>query len=165
MYETAGEVALIDPFLPRGGKFDAGGKAVRVLLTQPSHYRGTADFVDRHGASVWVPPKAQWRKRPNPSTTTQLPEGVVAVELEDEPQQVVFFIPEHATLVTGDVLTGRDGVMHVFVDEAERAPLPASLDRIAVLPISRVIVPHSEAPIFDDGTAQLRSAIAEARQR
>ena len=164
-YETADDIALVDPFLPPGGKFDAGGKAVRVLLTQPSHYRGTAEFVDCHGASVWVPPKAQWRKRPNPSTTTQLPEGVVAVELEGEPQQVVFFIPEHATLVTGDVLTGRDGVMHVFVDEAEREPLLASLERIAALPIRRVIVAHCETPVFDDGNAQLRAAIAEARQR
>jgi len=135
------------------------------LLTQPSHYRGTADFVERHGASVWVPPKAQWRKRPNPSTTTRLPEGVAAVELDGEPQQVVFHIPEHATLVTGDVLTGRDGVMRVFLDEAEGEPLLASLERIAALPISRVIVPHCETPVFDDGAAQLRVAIAEARQR
>ena len=39
------------------------------------------------------------------------PAGVEALELDGEPQQVVFFIREHATLVTGDVLTGRDGVM------------------------------------------------------
>jgi hypothetical protein len=162
-YETADEVVLIDPFLPPRGEFEPHGKPVRVLLTQPAHYRGTADFVERHGASVWVPPKAEWRKRPNPSTTSRLPQGIDAFELDGEPQQVVFFIREYATLVAGDVLTGRDDVMHVFVDEADREPLLASLERIAELPIERVIVPHCETPIFLDGAARIRAAVAKAR--
>jgi glyoxylase-like metal-dependent hydrolase (beta-lactamase superfamily II) len=118
----------------------------------------------RCGASVWTPPHAVWRKIPNPATTDELPAGIEALELDGEPQQVVFFIQEHATLVTGDVLTGRDGVMHVFVDEADREPLLASLERIAELPIERVIVPHCETPIFVDGAARIRAAVAEARQ-
>jgi hypothetical protein len=66
--------------------------------------------------------------------------------------------------VSGDVLTGRDGVMHVFVDEAERGPLLDSLERIADgLPIARVIVPHCEEPVFDDGAAHIRAAVAAAR--
>jgi hypothetical protein len=76
----------------------------------------------------------------------------------------VFFIREHATLVTGDVLTGRNGVMHVFVDDAEREPLLASLERIAELPIERVIVPHCETPEFLGGAAYIRAAVAEARR-
>jgi glyoxylase-like metal-dependent hydrolase (beta-lactamase superfamily II) len=162
-YETEEEVVLIDPFLSPDDDFDPAGKAVRVLLTQPSHYRGTAEFVERYGASVWVPPRAGWRKRPNPATTEHLPAGVEALEPAGEPQQVLFFIPEHATLVSGDVLTGRDGVMHVFVDEAEREPLLDSLERIAELPIERVIVPHCETPEFLDGSARIRAAVAEAR--
>ena len=55
--------------------------------------------------------------------------------------------------------------MHVFVDEADREPLLASLERIAELPIERVIVPHCETPIFVDGAARIRAAVAEARQR
>ena len=54
--------------------------------------------------------------------------------------------------------------MHVFVDEADRVPLLASLDRIAELPVERVIVPHCETPIFLDGAAHVRTAVAEARQ-
>jgi hypothetical protein len=162
-YETEDEVVVIDPFLPPDDTFDPGGKPVRVLLTQGSHYRGTADFVERYGASVWAPPHAMWRKIPNPATTHALPAGVEAIELDGEPQQVVLFIPEHATLVTGDVLTGRDGVMHVFVDEADREPLLAALERIAELPVERVIVPHCETPVFEDGAGQLGVAIAEAR--
>jgi glyoxylase-like metal-dependent hydrolase (beta-lactamase superfamily II) len=162
-YETEDEVVLIDPWPPDDGSFDPGDKPVRVLLTQGAHFRGTPYFVERYAASVWTPPRARWRKIPNPATTQDLPGGVEAIELDGEPQQVVFLIREHATLVTGDVLTGRDGVMHVFVDEAEREPLLASLERIADLPIERVIVPHCETPVFLDGAARIRAAVAEAR--
>jgi hypothetical protein len=162
-YETAEDVVLFDPFLPPDGSFDPGGKQVRVLLTQGAHYRGTADFVERYGASVWAPPRARWRKIPNPATTDRLPQGVEAIELDGEPQQVLFFTREHSTLVSGDVLTGRDGVMRVFVDEADREPLLESLERVAELPIERVIVPHCETPEFLDGAAHIRAAVAEAR--
>ena len=54
--------------------------------------------------------------------------------------------------------------MHVFVDEADREPLLASLQRIAELPVGRVIVPHCETPVFEDGAARIRAAVAEARQ-
>jgi hypothetical protein len=151
-YETDHEVVLIDPLLPPDDDFDPAGKPVCVLLTQPAHYRGTAEFVERYGASVWLRP-----------TTEEPPSGVEVLELDGEPKQVLFFIREHATLVSGDVLTGRDGVMHVFVDEAEREPLLDSLGRIAELPIERVIVPHCETPEFRDGSARIRAAVAEAR--
>jgi len=162
-YETEDAIALIDPLLPPKDDFDPGGKPVRVLLTQPAHYRGTADFVERHDASVWVPPRAVWRTRPDPATTAELLPGIESFELDGEPQQVVFFIREHATLVSGDVLSGTGGVLHVFVDEAEREPLLDSLERIAELPIEQLIVPHSETPVFDDGAARIRAAVREAR--
>ena len=161
-YETDEEVALVDPFLPPDDGFDPHGKPVRVLLTQPAHYRGTADFVERYGASVWVPPRAAWRRRPNPATTDVLPLGVEAIELDGEPQQVLFFFPEHATLVSGDVLSGTGGVLHVFVDEAERDPLLASLAALGDLPIEQVIIPHGEL-IAENGAARIRRAVAEAR--
>jgi glyoxylase-like metal-dependent hydrolase (beta-lactamase superfamily II) len=163
-YETDAEIALIDPLLPPDDSFDPHGKPVRVLLTYPAHYRGTDDFIERHGATVWAPPKAEWRRRPKPTTTSELPAGIEAIELDGDPNQVLFFFPEHRTLVSGDVLTGRDGVMHVFVDEADREPLLASLDRIADLPIERVVVPHCEGALFTDGSARIRAAVAEARQ-
>ncbi|HEY6961475.1 MAG TPA: MBL fold metallo-hydrolase [Gaiellaceae bacterium] len=161
-YDTADAVVLIDPLLPPEDDFEPGGKRVAVLLTQPAHYRGTDDFVERYDASVWVPPRAAWRRRPNPRTTDELPHGVEALDLHGEPQQVVYFIPEHATLVTGDVLSGTGGRFHVFVDEAEREPLLDTLERIAELPIERVIIPHGDA-IERDGAARIRDAVAEAR--
>jgi hypothetical protein len=121
---------LIDPFLPRDGAFDPHGKPVPVLLTQPARYRGTADFVERFGASVWVPPRAVWRRRPNPATTDELPRGVEAIELAGETQQVVFFFRDHATLVSGDVLSGTGDRFHVFVDEADPQRLLPALDAL-----------------------------------
>jgi glyoxylase-like metal-dependent hydrolase (beta-lactamase superfamily II) len=161
-YETDDQIALIDPFLPPGDDFDPGGKPVRVLLTQGAHYRGTPDFVERYGASIWAPPRARWRKMPNPATTSELPPGIEAIELDGEPQQVVFWIPEHATLVSGDVLAGRDGRIRLFIDDADREPLLESLDRLADLPIERVIIPHGDL-VLTDGAARIRAAVAEAR--
>jgi glyoxylase-like metal-dependent hydrolase (beta-lactamase superfamily II) len=162
-YETRDEVVLIDPFLPTDGGFDPHGKPVRVLLTQGAHYRGTAEVVTRYGASVWTPPNARWRKIPNPATTDVLPAGVEAIELDGEPQQVVFLIREHATLVTGDVLSGTGGVLHVFVDEADPERLLPALAALGDLPIEQVIIPHGE-PILTDGAARIRSAVADARR-
>ena len=161
-YETEDEIALIDPFLPPSDDFDPGGKHVRVLLTQGAHYRGAADFVERYGASIWAPPRAGWRKMPNPATTDELPPGIEVIELDGEPQQVVFWIPEHATLVSGDVISGTGGRLHIFVDEADREPLLDSLERLAELPIERVIIPHGDL-VLTDGAARLRAAVAEAR--
>jgi glyoxylase-like metal-dependent hydrolase (beta-lactamase superfamily II) len=162
-YETDDEVVLIDPFLPPDGTFDPHGKPVRVLLTEGAHYRGTADFVDRYGASVWAPPRAAWRKIPNPATTDQLPRGVEAIELDGEPQRVAFFISEHETLVSGDVLSGTGGRLHVFFDEADPERLLASLDALGDLPIERVIIPHGDL-ILSDGAAGIRAVVAEARR-
>lgn len=161
-YETDDEVVLIDPFLPPEGDFDPHGKPVRVLLTQGAHYRGTADFVQRYGASVWTPPKAEWPKIPNPATTAELPEAIEAIELDGEPQQVVFFIREHRTLVTGDVLSGTGGRLHVFVDDADPERLLPSLDALADLPIERIVIPHGDL-IESDGAARIRAVVQAAR--
>ncbi len=161
-YETDDLVVLIDPFLPPGADFDPHGKPVQVLVTQPAHVRGTADFVERYGASVWAPPNALWRKRPSPATTDELPAGVEAFELDGEPQQVVFFIRDHATLVTGDVLSGTGGRLHVFVDDADAERLLPALEALAELPIEQVIIPHGTR-VVEDGSARIRAAVEEAR--
>jgi glyoxylase-like metal-dependent hydrolase (beta-lactamase superfamily II) len=162
-YETDAEVVLIDPFLPPDGSFDPRGKPVRVLLTQPAHVRGTADFVERFGATVWAPPRAEWRRGAKPPTVDVLPDGIEAIELAGEPDQAVFFVREHATLVTGDVLSGTGGRFHVFVDEADAELLLPALDAVAELPIERVIIPHGDL-VLEAGAARIRDAVAQARR-
>ena len=73
----------------------------------------------------------------------------------------MFHIPEHRTLVTGDVLSGTGGRLHVFVDEADAELLLPALDALADLPIDRVIIPHGEL-ITKNGAARIRQAVAEA---
>jgi glyoxylase-like metal-dependent hydrolase (beta-lactamase superfamily II) len=74
----------------------------------------------------------------------------------------VFFIREHATLVSGDVLAGRNGRIRIFLDEADPELLLPSLDALADLPIERVIIPHGDL-ILSGGARRIREAVAEAR--
>ena len=85
-----------------------------------------------------------------------------AIELDGEPQQVVFLIRDHATLVTGDVLSGTGNRLHVFVDEADADRLLESLDALCDLPIEQVIIPHGDL-ILSDGAARIKAAVAEAK--
>jgi glyoxylase-like metal-dependent hydrolase (beta-lactamase superfamily II) len=80
-----------------------------------------------------------------------------------KPQQVVFFIRDHATLVSGDVLSGTGGRLHVSVDDADAERLLPALDAIANLPIEQLIIPHGDA-VRTDGAALLRAAVWEARR-
>jgi hypothetical protein len=105
-----------------------------------------------------------WRRIPNPATTNELPPGIDAIELAGEPLQVVFLIGEHETRVTGDVVSGRDGALRIFVDEADPELLLPSLEALADLPIERVIIPHGDL-VLTDGAARLREAVREARMQ
>ena len=147
-YDTNDAVVLIDPFLPPDGSFDPGGKPVHVLLTAPWHERGTADFVERFAATV----------------VTDAP-GVHAIRPDGDPVETLFCIEEFRTLVTGDVFSGTGGRFHVFfADEVDdREAYLDSLERIADLPIERVIVAHG-VPVEGDGSARIREAVAEARR-
>ena len=51
----------------------------------------------------------------------------------------------------------------MFVDEADRVRLLRSLERLAELPIERVIIPHGDL-ILSDGATRVREAVAEARR-
>jgi hypothetical protein len=64
--------------------------------------------------------------------------------------------------VTGDVISGTGEQVHVFVDDADASRLLPALERIAELPIERLVIPHG-AVLEPDGAAHLRAAIAETR--
>ena len=73
-------------------------------------------------------------------------------------------VPEPATLVTGDVLSGTGGRLHVFVDEADPERLLPALAGLAELPIERVIIPHGDL-VLNDCARHIRDAVADARNR
>jgi hypothetical protein len=155
--ETDDEIVLIDPLEPAE---ETGEKPVRVLLTAPWHVRGTAEVVERYGAMVWAPPDARWDGPPLTSTD-ELPPGVEALMSEGDPNQALFFVPEHRTLVTGDLFSGTGGRFHVFIDEGDADVLLPWLARLADLPIDRVLIAHGD-PVLHDGRARIRAAVAEA---
>jgi len=113
---------------PRAGGRRYGFEREDAGPVGPAHYRGTGESVERYGATVWAPPRAEWRRRPEPPTTIELSRGTEAIEL---------------------------------VDEADRKPLLASLERIAELPVERVIVPHRESSVLLDGSHHIRAAVAQ----
>jgi glyoxylase-like metal-dependent hydrolase (beta-lactamase superfamily II) len=170
-YDTADAIVLIDPLLPR--REEAGfwqaldadierlGRPISILLTSPWHARDASAVADRYSASVWAPPRARW-KGPSLTSTEDPPSGVEALHPDGDEDQALFFIPEHRTLVTGDVFSGTEGRFHVFLDEQDPDAFLAWLGRLAELPIDRVLIAHGE-PVLSDGAARVREAVAEAR--
>jgi hypothetical protein len=153
-YETADATVLIDPLVPpeRERFFEAldrdverRGLPVMILITCPWHVRSTAELTDRYGAGD-APPT-----------------GVEPVLVLPEIEETVWWLPEHGTLVVGDVLLGgADGVSVCpdswLEDEASPAAIRAALRPLLDLPIERVLVSHGE-PVLEHGRAALERAL------
>src|SRR5580765_5681542 len=100
-YEAPGAVVLIDPLVPMEDRdrffraldrdVERAGLPVRVLLTVDAHTRSSAELAERYAGTV-----------------DELPAGVETFPAWDER---VLWIPEHAALVFGDVVVGRDGAL------------------------------------------------------
>jgi glyoxylase-like metal-dependent hydrolase (beta-lactamase superfamily II) len=170
-FESTDALVLIDPLVPRGeedefwqaldGDVERLGRPVRVLLTTPWHDRDTLLIVDRYGAVVWAHPEAQWKHDPVLTTTEAVPAGVEALLPDgNEEGQACFFIPEHRTLVAGDLFSGTGGVFHVYVspDEPHPEAYLAWLPRLLELPIERVLIAHGE-PVLENGLTAIRKAL------
>ena len=61
------------------------------------------------------------------------------------------------------MISGTGDRVHIFVDEADPVRLLPALERVAELPIERLIIPHGGV-LEPDGAAQLRAAVADARR-
>jgi glyoxylase-like metal-dependent hydrolase (beta-lactamase superfamily II) len=152
--EAPDSVVLFDPLVPTEDptRFHQAldrdvartGRPVRVLLTTASHERSAAELAQRHGGTIG-----------------ELPAGVeIAAEAWDE---TVYLIPEHAALVVGDVLLGRDGgvsLPRAWLGD-DYAGVAAALRPLLDLPVERVLVTHGE-PVLSDGHAALAAALARS---
>jgi glyoxylase-like metal-dependent hydrolase (beta-lactamase superfamily II) len=152
-YEAPEAIVLFDPLVPmedRDRFFEAldrdverVGRPVRVLLTVDDHRRSSAELAERFDAEIGSP--------------------VAGVEVAAEPvDERVYWIPEHAALVFGDVLLGRDGGLRVpepWLGERFGEGLRL-LRPLLELPVERVLVTHGE-PVLVDGLAALTRALVQ----
>ena len=152
-YEAAGATVLIDPLVPpeRERFFDAldhdverRGRPVAILLTCKWHARSAGELAERYGA-VDAPPT-----------------GVDAFALP-EVDETVWWLPEHAALVAGDVLLGALNGVRVCPDSwldsrSSPASIRAALRPLLDLPLERVLVSHGE-PVLKDGHSALERAL------
>ncbi|GAA1706991.1 hypothetical protein GCM10009745_63570 [Kribbella yunnanensis] len=155
---------LLDPLMPPDNAFDLWDRftdrpptAVAVLL--PDHMRPT--WADRETWSVDAVVQRYGCEAFGPNTFDpdmgeadtevhhiipgqQLPGGLVPLDDPRGWHETPMWIPEHRTLVFGDTLTERAGVLRIWASPThEEAAVPA-LRSLLELPFERVIVSHGE---------------------
>jgi hypothetical protein len=166
-YEARDAVVLIDPLVPgdedEGERFwraldrdvERAGLPLAVLRTVHWHQRSIDDVLARYGdrgAVAWT------READGPP-----PAGIEAHDI-DRADETLFWLPEHAALVAGDVLLGTDdGGVRVCPDswlpkDADPAAFRESLRPLLELPIERVLVSHGE-PVLENGRDALDRAL------
>jgi hypothetical protein len=152
-YEAADATVLIDPLVPsQRERFFAAldqdverrGLPVVVLLTCESHRRSAAELTERYQAGD-APPDGI--------------EPFLVADLEE----TLWWLPEHRTLVVGDVLLGGADGIAVRTDSwleglASPAAVHAALRPLLDLPLERVLVSHGE-PVLEHGRAALERAL------
>jgi hypothetical protein len=152
-YEAPGATVLIDPLVPEERErflealdrdVERRGLPVAVLLTVPWHVRSFAELAERYAAGDEAPAGV---------------EPFVVAEVDE----TLWWLPEHATLVAGDVLIGAGGGIEVcsdsWLDErSSHTSIRAALRPLLDLPLERVIVSHGE-PVLEDGRGALARAL------
>ena len=179
-YEAPDAVVLIDPLVPPEDteRFWAAldrdvrrhGRPVHALVTIYWHTRSAREVVERYGARVWAHSKALSTVGRRAGAVTDpfepgdpLPGGVHAVL--GRWSEVVYWIPEHGAVVTGDVILGaKEGGLRLCPESwtpkaGGHAAWRENLAPLLDLPVERVLVSHGE-PILENGHAALRRLLA-----
>lgn len=150
-YEAPDSVVLFDPQLPPEREtffaaldrdVDRLGLPVVILLTASWHDRSSAEVAARYGARIGG-----------------VPDGIDEHPFP-EAEESVFWLPQHATLIAGDVLNGdgKGGFVVFGGDEATTTYLRTALPALLELPVERILVSHGE-PVLENGLAALEAAL------
>ena len=115
----------------------------------------------------WTAPHPDWKagddwEREVGCVYYEAPGGVEPFVVA-EVDETLWWLPEHATLVAGDVLVGADRGIEVcpdsWLDErSSHTSIRAALAPLLELPLERVLVSHGE-PVLTDGAAALARAL------
>ncbi len=182
-YEAPDAVVLIDPLVPseqsESARFwEALDRDVRhadvpvhVLITVFWHARSASEIVHRYDGRLHAARRARAPIQRRTDAVTDvyrpgepLPGGVEALP-SGRATEVVFWIPEHRSLVPGDVILG-DGGGGLRLCPAswlptgiDHARLRRALEPLLELPVERVLVSHGE-PVTEGARARLAEALA-----
>ena len=181
-YEASDAVVLIDPLVPSEpadeerfwGALDRdverSGRPVHVLVTVHYHARSAKTMAKRYGAEVWSKSRARAAVARRAGRVTPLepgdalPGGVEAMATADS-SEVVYWIPAHGALVSGDVLLGDGaGGIRLCPDSwlpqgVGRAKLRDSLQPLLDLSVERVLLSHG-IPVLADAWRALARALS-----
>jgi glyoxylase-like metal-dependent hydrolase (beta-lactamase superfamily II) len=181
--ETDDGVVLVDPLVPtdEAARFwraldrdvERTGGTVHVLLTVFWHVRSAVEVAERYGARTWVATgtrPAVSRRGVNVTDAFRagdpLPGGIEAYRTA-RAAEVVYWIPEHRTLVPGDVVIGdEDGGVRLcprswLPEKTTLDDLAASLTPLLELSVERILVSHG-SPVLRGGKAALAAALSRA---
>ncbi len=157
-YEAPEATVLIDPLLPpeRERFFEAldrdverRGLPVSILLTVPWHARSAGELAKRYETT---------------SATSSSVEAFALSEVDD----TLYWLPEHRTLVVGDVMYGGPTGVHVcpdsYLDErSSQASIREHLRFLLDLPVERILVAHGD-PVLEAGRESLERALGQAQR-
>jgi glyoxylase-like metal-dependent hydrolase (beta-lactamase superfamily II) len=152
-YEAPDAIVLVDPLVPMEDRdrffraldrdVERLARPVSVLLTVADHRRSSAELAERYDGTIG-----------------EVPDGVeVPFDRWDER---VYWIPDHRTLVFGDVVLGRAGGLRLprtWIGDEHYDAVVADLGPLLELPVERVLVSHGE-PVLEDGHGALARALA-----
>jgi glyoxylase-like metal-dependent hydrolase (beta-lactamase superfamily II) len=159
-YEAPEAVVLVDPLAPQEDEerfwraldrdVERAAKPVHVVVTVKWHGRSSEEIERRYGAKVGGP----------------LPRGLEAYDAPPG-QETVFWIPEHAALVFGDVVLGTEGGGVRLCPESwldgTREELEGALRPLLDLPVERLLVSHGE-PVLANAREALAQALSAAER-
>lgn len=176
--EAEDAVVLVDPLVPEEAGEETRfwnaldrdvrrcGVPVHVLVTVFWHTRSAARMVERYDAQVHAVSRARAAIARRAGVVhdafrggTTLPGGIVAAPTARS-TEVVFWLPAHRSLATGDVILGSDtGGLRLcpvswLPSGIDHTRLRDSLQPLLELPVERVLVSHGE-PVLSDGHAAL----------
>jgi glyoxylase-like metal-dependent hydrolase (beta-lactamase superfamily II) len=166
-YEADDALLLFDPIAPPWETLDPLVEllgAPQVLITLFWHVRDAPSVLARYpGARLWADAEQrdEVAKRADYTDTFEpgdsLPGGVEA----HRPREIVYWIPEHEALLTGDVLLGTDDGFRVMPDSwlgsQPREEFRANMRALAELPIELLLLTHGEA--VENGRDALLAAL------
>jgi glyoxylase-like metal-dependent hydrolase (beta-lactamase superfamily II) len=179
-YEAPDAIVLVDPLVPSeeddrerllralDRDVEQAGLPLAVVLTIFWHARSADELARRYDGTVWAHAPAAGRAEADVTDAFELgdalPGGIEALDAGRR-GEVVFWIPPHRTLVTGDVLLGDEkGGLELCPEDwldgdEDRARVLTSLQALRALPVERILPAHG-VPVLEDAPGALARALA-----